>query len=326
MALSEYTGNTNYISGLDDLPNDVGGLTAAQLKAMFDRFGTEYVEWFNETHLADVLAHMPKKNLLINWDFRRPVNQRGLSSYSTTLAGGIYTIDMWKIRATNSAECSLTVNDGSLTFSTTGELGTFAQILGYPFLIDTEVTFSISHISGSGTIRIRDSDWNTYATKSYTAAGIHSVTAIVPAGKTALLQVMATNANSSITFDMVKLEVGAVSTLAYDPPANYGEQLALCQRYGISLPIGRYSRACYAVANTLNFLLPLPASPRTTTGTIESGTFSVQTLAGVAQTGFTFTISSSKPGSVLIQASKTAHGLTDASLNISAAVFLSWDI
>jgi hypothetical protein len=56
MALTEYSGDTDYVASLDDLPNDVGGLTAAQLKAVFDQFGTEFVAWFNATHVAELDA------------------------------------------------------------------------------------------------------------------------------------------------------------------------------------------------------------------------------------------------------------------------------
>ena len=54
MALSEYTGATNYIAQLDDQPNDNNGLSAAELKAKFDQFGTEFIEYFNETHVPEV--------------------------------------------------------------------------------------------------------------------------------------------------------------------------------------------------------------------------------------------------------------------------------
>jgi hypothetical protein len=45
---------TNNIAGLDDRPNEVGGLTAAQLKAQFDKFGVDFVEWFNNTHIGEL--------------------------------------------------------------------------------------------------------------------------------------------------------------------------------------------------------------------------------------------------------------------------------
>jgi hypothetical protein len=56
MALTTCSVTTSVIAALDDLPNDVGGLTAAQLKAKFDEFGTNFVDWFNETHIPEVDA------------------------------------------------------------------------------------------------------------------------------------------------------------------------------------------------------------------------------------------------------------------------------
>jgi hypothetical protein len=58
MALTPYSGATNYISNLDNEPNDVGGLTAEQFKAKFDQFGAEFVAWFNGTHLGDLAAKL----------------------------------------------------------------------------------------------------------------------------------------------------------------------------------------------------------------------------------------------------------------------------
>ena len=54
MALSTYTGATNYIAQLSDQPNDNEGLSAAELKAKFDKFGTEFKTYFNGTHLSEV--------------------------------------------------------------------------------------------------------------------------------------------------------------------------------------------------------------------------------------------------------------------------------
>lgn len=49
MAISQYSGDTNYISQLPDKPVTDGGLTAAQFKAKFDQFGTEFKAWLNGT-------------------------------------------------------------------------------------------------------------------------------------------------------------------------------------------------------------------------------------------------------------------------------------
>ena len=54
MALSRYTGDTNYISQLSDQPNDNDGLGPAELKSKFDQFGTEFKTYFNETLLPEL--------------------------------------------------------------------------------------------------------------------------------------------------------------------------------------------------------------------------------------------------------------------------------
>jgi hypothetical protein len=45
---------TSNITPLDPEPNDVGGLTDAQLQALFDKFGVDFVAWFNATHIPEL--------------------------------------------------------------------------------------------------------------------------------------------------------------------------------------------------------------------------------------------------------------------------------
>lgn len=49
-------GDLNIIQKLDDEPNDVGGLTSAQLKAKFDEAGNTIKEYINETLIPEILA------------------------------------------------------------------------------------------------------------------------------------------------------------------------------------------------------------------------------------------------------------------------------
>lgn len=49
MSLTKLTEDLNIIQALDDEPNDVGGLTAAQLKAKFDQAGGAIKTYLNET-------------------------------------------------------------------------------------------------------------------------------------------------------------------------------------------------------------------------------------------------------------------------------------
>lgn len=56
MALPAFETNLNIIQQLDDEPNDVGGLTAAELKAKFDEAGLTIQKWINETLLPAMIA------------------------------------------------------------------------------------------------------------------------------------------------------------------------------------------------------------------------------------------------------------------------------
>lgn len=54
MALSKFTKDMDIIAALDDEPNDVGGLTAAELKAKFDEGGKAVKEYLNDTLLTEL--------------------------------------------------------------------------------------------------------------------------------------------------------------------------------------------------------------------------------------------------------------------------------
>ncbi len=56
MALTEFTKNMDIIAALDDYPNDVDGLTAAQLKAKFDEGGKALQTYLNDTLLPQLEA------------------------------------------------------------------------------------------------------------------------------------------------------------------------------------------------------------------------------------------------------------------------------
>lgn len=56
MALTEFQDDLNIIQKLDDEPNDVGGLTAAELKAKFDEAGLTIQVWLNTVLLPALVA------------------------------------------------------------------------------------------------------------------------------------------------------------------------------------------------------------------------------------------------------------------------------
>lgn len=56
MAFTKFEKDMAIISALDDEPNDVGGLTAAELKAKFDEGGQAIKKFLNETMTAEMDA------------------------------------------------------------------------------------------------------------------------------------------------------------------------------------------------------------------------------------------------------------------------------
>lgn len=56
MALDKFEKDMAIISALDDEPNDVGGLTAAELKAKFDEAGQSIKQYLNEILTVEVDA------------------------------------------------------------------------------------------------------------------------------------------------------------------------------------------------------------------------------------------------------------------------------
>ena len=173
-------------------------------------------------------AALTNKNLLHNWDFRNPVNQRGQSSYS----GITYTIDRWKQRASSDVT---TVNVGSVTFGKSTNVGPFIvqDVENLSALVGRQVTFSVKILAIEGAVRLRflktgygneaeSGDISSTGTFLFT----HTITS-----ETVGVALVAVTAAANVTLESAKLELGSASTLANDPPADYGEQLMLCKRF-----------------------------------------------------------------------------------------------
>ena len=229
-------------------------------------------------------------NLLRNWYFPRPVNQRDVSG---TISTAGYFLDGWKL-----VSGTVTIGTDGITLN-----GTMTQVLEYA--LAGTVTASVLTPEGVGkVVPVYDGTAKTFT--------------IIAAGKKLLA---------------AKLELGSVQTLAHQDSSgawvlneipDYAEQLAACQRQLI--PLSSYQ--CPAVrlgVNQILFFVPLPVTMRTLP-TIEQNGFQVLSKTGEAQTGFTFSVSSLRSNGVIINASKTGHGMTDAVLNAGTLSLLSAEL
>ena len=181
------------------------------------------IDWDVDIHGILTVPNLPRRNLLHNWYFPNPVNQRGVSGTITT-AG--YFIDRWKLKSG-----SVTIGSAGLTLN-----GTIIQISEYPW--GTKVTASVRMVSGTATITYD----NTTKTTTVTSSGG--------------------------VIEAVKLEYGSVSTLANDAPADYGEQLALCQRFFTYIGGTSVFTGIFGSTTQARLYIPLPVSMRIASPTI----------------------------------------------------------
>lgn len=269
------------------------------------------------------LENLGGVNLLDNWYFADPINQRGATSY----ARGIYGIDRWKA---NSAACLLTVEDGYIkmsknTDSTSTATQFLAQYLENPQLYAGKTVTLSAIVKGYVNLgaQVDGSSFAVTGYKTYDDFTLPSITFVLPDTLTSFNPFIQTTNGSEWYCKAIKLELGSVSTLANDPPPNKQQELAKCQRYQLVNTTGasQFLRASAITANTIYFNLPTPVNLRTTP-VVES--YSVLQVWDVglstAQDGFSFSVSHLGP-TLRIAATKTAHGLTDAMLNAAKVIF-----
>lgn len=251
-------------------------------------------------------------NLLDNWYFVRPVNQRGKTSYS--VEG--YTIDRWK--ATGAP--SVAVNDGHLTFSATTASAWLTQQLEFP----VTGTLTLSALAKStgvvGALSLRTNGSQTVLQQRNipiaSAYQLVTFTFDVDASDivNGLYAVFSGTAGTSVDILAAKLELGDAQTLArQDADGNwqlneipsYGLQLENCRRYyqriythgtyAISLAFGHMSST---TAGRVVLLLPTPMQA-VPTMTVSGVKFSVKSASTSTNLSATPTVLTLRGGNML---------------------------
>lgn len=230
------------------LPDDTGNVdvslgTQAGLPVFTGEGGVLEAAGIGE---AAALLGYSKRNLLDNWDFRNPVNQRGKTSYT----GGVYTVDRWKNSFTSQQQTEIVSKGIKVGMQESGTLSAAADLTQWydniAGLLGKQVTLSAmieeTTAANAGILLIAYDSANAAMgmtqSEPATGPGLVSITAVIP--ETAA-RISATlrgldkrngDPNTAYTiFSAAKLELGPISTLANDGPADYGEELAECLRY-----------------------------------------------------------------------------------------------
>jgi hypothetical protein len=178
-----------------------------------------------DASLSNNAADHPHRNLLDNWDFRNPINQRGLTSYGSSG----YTID--RFRQPISHTVQLLSDCVKITFA--GWLPWSQYIYLQKTLSGNTVTFSVDVKSYSKQVAgVIYADGVVLSNFVITKSGINSHTFVLPTTlSTSLMVGIYGEATATLDVYSVKLELGSVSTLANDPPADHEAEKAKCKRY-----------------------------------------------------------------------------------------------
>lgn len=241
------------------------------------------------------ISQITRRNLLDNWYFAGPINQRGNTEYPS--AG--YTIDRWRS------------NGGTTTIGAGGLSVTAGNVL-YQLFENINLADGIKR-----TVSYMDTDGNVYSGILTSAYALYGQYEFCYSTGTALY--IRPRAGAS-PIAAIKLELGDQQTLAskavdgtwtlIDPPPNKAEELAKCQRYCLVVsPNNSYAPAGSGMVYTTTsarIIIPTPVSLRVNPSVLYTGAW--QLLAnGASQTVNAMSLAGSS--SVAVQIDATTSGL-----------------
>lgn len=201
----------------------------------------------DSTLISGAVKYRTNPNLLDNWYFGNPVNQRGQTEYT---AGGVYTLDRWWAQY----DTTLSIVDGGI------KIGGKWDVQQYFETTLPNATYTLSLLykdrTGSDPLRLligNRTDGDLAQTESKDASGILSVTFSTAKSNKANFGFIGSTDNSA-TIIAIKLELGDTQTLAHKENGvwvlneipDFGEQLRRCQRLAVNCK-------CYTTVGQLNY-------------------------------------------------------------------------
>ena len=201
----------------------------------------------DSTLISGAVKYRTNPNLLDNWYFGNPVNQRGQTEYT---AGGVYTLDRWWAQH----DTTLSIVDGGI------KIGGKWDVQQYFETTLPNATYTLSLLykdrTGSDPLRLligNRTDGDLAQTESKDASGILSVTFSTAKSNKANFGFIGSTDNSA-TIIAIKLELGDTQTLAHKENGvwvlneipDFGEQLRRCQRLAVNCK-------CYTTVGQLNY-------------------------------------------------------------------------
>ena len=190
----------------------------------------------DSTPISGAVKYRTNPNLLDNWYFGRPVNQRGQTEYTSN-----YTIDRWWLQA----DTSLNVVDGGVNVIGKWDIEQFFE----KALPNRTYTLSLLYKDKTGSDPLRliaanRSSGDVVQKITKDASGLLSIT-FTSGNCDKIVIGFAGSTDNVATLLAVKLELGSTQTLAHQNSSgnwvlneipDFGEQLRRCQRYCRPLP------------------------------------------------------------------------------------------
>lgn len=263
------------------------------------------------TNISNQLGTFVRPNLLDNWYFGRPVNQRREKNYSTNWG---YTIDRWQ----TSENSTLTVNNGSVSLTGSYFFEPLEEIVDA--LKGKTVTVSLLFATGelefaTGVVPTTWVGWSSIAKNGH--VGLQGI----GEDSTRLWLLITDDAKNILA---AKLELGPTQTLAHkegdrwviNEVPDYGEQMRRCQRYYIKYDTIKANGYISNAAKSYYMPIFLPEAMRTTPTILGTPKIRVRFNGGYSSrfVGGTFTAPDSW-GSMVI----SANAVTLA-FNVNTAV------
>ena len=198
----------------------------------------------DSTPISGAVKYRTNPNLLDNWYFGNPVNQRGQTEYTEASK---YVIDRWWLQL----DTSLSIVDGGVKISGKWDIEQFFENT----LPNATYTLSMLYKDKTGTDDLRfivgnRSDGDIKGVNTKNASGLLSFTVTSDIINKIIIGFSGSTDNS-VTLLAAKLELGDTQTLAHKENGvwvlneipDFGEQLARCQRYAFSPLYEAYATA-----------------------------------------------------------------------------------
>lgn len=200
----------------------VGDTLPIGSEVLIDQGATIPAGW----EVVDEAPSIYNPNLLINGDFRKPVNQRGKTTYTST-AGDltrIFAIDRWNMQ--NGMICN--INDSSITLKgSANPLGVcmFSQVLEYCPKGNYTLQVKVLSSSNGSEISISNTSSQVIATQAL-SVGLNTITVT---DTDVFIVTLNLGPTSEVEFEYIKLEYGEAATPFV--PRLFAEEIDLCKRY-----------------------------------------------------------------------------------------------